>query len=384
MIVVIADDLTGAAEIGGLGLRYDLSIEIICDNDLKSDADLLIISTDTRSMPEKEALLATQLLTAKLAEIKPGLVFKKVDSVLRGHVLGELAIHLQQLHLKKALLIPANPALGRIIKNGRYFINDQLIHLTSFAGDPEFSITSPDIHDMLKADQDTVHIHKNNDELPESGIVVGECLTEEEITKWVKRADNETLLAGGAGLFKSLLESFNLRRRLAQNETPELTYPALFVCGSTFGKSQAAIAKVIRVGGPVSYMPSAILISLQPSETAFDNWANEILTLLNEHGKAIIAIHHSISANDTITATSLRNKKAMVVKKVFERIAVKELLIEGGSTAAAIIRRLNLGRLIPLNLLAPGVIKLKANGRENLFLTLKPGSYNWPADTWNF
>ena len=72
MIAVIADDLTGAAEIGGLGLRYDLNIEIVCSNDLKSDADLLIISTDTRSMPEKEALVATELLTAKLSEIKPG------------------------------------------------------------------------------------------------------------------------------------------------------------------------------------------------------------------------------------------------------------------------------------------------------------------------
>ncbi|HEY9003504.1 MAG TPA: four-carbon acid sugar kinase family protein [Mucilaginibacter sp.] len=384
MIAVIADDLTGAAEIGGLGLRYDLNIEIICDNDLKSDADLLIISTDTRSMPEKEALVATQLLTAKLAEIKPGLVFKKVDSVLRGHVLGELAIHLKQLHLKKALLIPANPALGRIIKNGRYFINEQPIHLTSFACDPEFSITSPDIHDMLKADQDVVHIQKNDDELPESGIVVGECETEEEITKWIKRADSETLLAGGASLFKSLLESFNLRRQSAQISGPELTYPALFVCGSTFSKSQAAIAKIKDDGGPVSYMSSEILTSLQPSEKAFDSWANEIVTLLNENGKAVIAIHHSISANDTITATSLRNKKAMVVKKVLEKIAVKELLIEGGSTAAAIIRRLNLGRLVPLNQLAPGVIKLKANGKENLFLTLKPGSYDWPTGTWNF
>jgi uncharacterized protein YgbK (DUF1537 family) len=63
---------------------------------------------------------------------------------------------------------------------------------------------------------------------------------------------------------------------------------------------------------------------------------------------------------------------------------IKELLIEGGSTAAAIINRLKFNRLIPVNQLGPGVIKLKAIGRENLFLTLKPGSYNWPANIWNF
>lgn len=384
MIAVIADDLTGAAEIGGLGLRYDLNIEIVCSNDLTSDADLLIISTDTRSMPEKEALVATELMTAKLAEIKPGLVFKKVDSVLRGHVLGELAIHLQHLHLKNALLVPANPALGRTIKNGRYFINENPIHLTSFACDPEFAITSPEISEMLRTGKNTIQIYKNGEELPERGIAVGECSTEEEITKWVKRADKETLLAGGAGLFKALLESLNLRRRPTVNGNSELTYPALFVCGSTFDKSQTAIANIKSNGGPVSYMPSEIVTLPQPSHKAFDDWADEIAALLNEHGKAIIAIHNDISANTAITASSLRNKKAMVVKKVLERIVIKELLIEGGSTAAAIINRLKFSRLIPVNQLGPGVIKLKAIGRENLFLTLKPGSYDWPADTWNF
>ena len=384
MIAVIADDLTGAAEIGGLGLRYDLNIEIVCSNDLRSDADLLIISTDTRSMPEKEALAATELLTAKLAEIKPGLVFKKVDSVLRGHVIGELAIHLQHLHLKNALLVPANPALGRTIKNGRYFINEQPIHLTSFACDPEFSITSPEVHEMLRTDKNAIQICKNGEELPERGIAVGECTMEEEITKWIKLADKETLLAGGASLFKALLESLNLRRRSIHNDNPELTYPALFVCGSTFDKSQAVIANIKSDGGPVSYMPDEIVTLPKPSEKAFDAWANEIAVLLNEQGKAIIAVHQDISVNGAITASSLRNKKAMVVKKVFERIAIRELLIEGGSTAAAIVNRLQFNRLIPVNQLGPGVIKLKAIGRENLFLTLKPGSYDWPVDTWNF
>jgi uncharacterized protein YgbK (DUF1537 family) len=131
-------------------------------------------------------------------------------------------------------------------------------------------------------------------------------------------------------------------------------------------------------------MPAEIVNLAKPSEKAFDAWADEIAALLNEHGKAIIAIHQDVSVNDAITASGLRNKKAMVVKKVFERIAIKELLIEGGSTAAAIINRLKINRLIPVNQLGPGVIKLKAIGRENLFLTLKPGSYNWPAETWNF
>jgi uncharacterized protein YgbK (DUF1537 family) len=116
----------------------------------------------------------------------------------------------------------------------------------------------------------------------------------------------------------------------------------------------------------------------------FDAWAYEIISLLKNYGKAIVAVHPHTSVSAAITPSDLRNKKATVIKKVLERSLIKELLIEGGSTAAAVINRLGFNRLVPLNQLSPGVIKLKADTGDYLFLTLKPGSYNWPADIWNF
>src|SRR5882757_10096749 len=44
MIAVIADDLTGAAELGGIGLRYGLSVEVNMDVNLSTKADLLVIA----------------------------------------------------------------------------------------------------------------------------------------------------------------------------------------------------------------------------------------------------------------------------------------------------------------------------------------------------
>src|ERR1700679_3796349 len=115
MIVVIADDLTGAAELGGLGLRHGLTVEIVTDIDKPSSKDLLVIATDTRSMPQQEALAVMAGLTAKLTSLKPGLIYKKVDSVLRGHVIAELNVHLKGLGLKRAVLVSANPGFGRTI-----------------------------------------------------------------------------------------------------------------------------------------------------------------------------------------------------------------------------------------------------------------------------
>src|SRR3990170_4475510 len=140
MIVVIADDLTGAAELSGLGLKYGLQVEVATSVDFQSKADLLIISTDTRSMEKQHAVDEMMRVTSLIKKMEPALIYKKVDSVLRGHVIDELTAQLKVLDLTRALLVPANPSLGRTIHNGTYFIHDQPVHLTAFSTDPEFPV----------------------------------------------------------------------------------------------------------------------------------------------------------------------------------------------------------------------------------------------------
>lgn len=385
MIVVIADDLTGAAEIGGLGLKYDLDIEITTSIDPSSKADLLVISTDTRSMPEQEALEVTASLTKAIHQLKPKILFKKTDSALRGHVVAEVKVHLEQLSLKRALIVPANPALGRILTNGHYYINHQPIHLTGFAHDPEFPVGSSRAHDMLRVEEGDIHVKKHHHELPTSGIIVGECVNHNDLQAWVKQTDQGTLLCGGAGIFATLLELLRLEERKVSPTDQTKTHPTkLFVCGSTADSSRQLIGNVKDTGGPVSYMPVEIIALAKPTEALFENWADEIVSLLKIHGKAIVAIDERTTHNLKIKAPELRGRMAMAVEGVFRSITINELLIEGGSTAAAIINRLNFNRFFPVAELGPGVIKMKVDHVDDLFLTLKPGSYKWPAGIWDF
>jgi uncharacterized protein YgbK (DUF1537 family) len=385
MIAVIADDLSGAAELGGIGLRYNLKVEIVTAVNTDSSADLLIIATDTRSMPEEQALKEMGAVTENLKQISPDIIFKKVDSVLRGHVVSELKVHLQKLGLTKALLVPSNPAFGRTLTNGRYFVNNKPIHLTSFAHDPEFAITSSRVQHMLRVDESEIHLRGITDQLPSFGIIIGECAINADLHYWISKADKNTLLAGGSGFFVALLESLSLNKQVnTEEQSDELTCPALFVCGSTHDESRQWIKKIKAAGGPVSYMPYDIIKAENPAEQLFEVWADEIVSLLNSHKKAIIAIDENSAKNIAITAASLRNKKAAVVEKVFQKTAIKQLLVEGGSTAAAIINRLKFTDFSPVKELGPGVIKMKVDGIDDLFLTLKPGSYNWPSAIWNF
>ena len=69
---------------------------------------------------------------------------------------------------------------------------------------------------------------------------------------------------------------------------------------------------------------------------------------------------------------------------MFGAVTPGELLVEGGATAAAILQRLHLQAFTPVEELAPGVIRMQVAGNRQLCLTLKPGSYDWPAALWPF
>jgi uncharacterized protein YgbK (DUF1537 family) len=320
----------------------------------------------------------TRWVSETIRRIKPNIVFKKVDSVMRGYIVAELKIQQEILGYKKALLVPANPAFGRVLTGGKYYINGQLIHETSFAHDPEFAITGSHPYEMLQiVDENSLSINTVTVELPVSGIIIGETASNDDLLNWITKADSNTLLAGGAGLFEALLKSLKFESKAARiSKTPGA--PALFVCGSTHDKSRSNIKEIKENGGPVSYMPYYII-----SHATETSWSNEIVSLLKENKKAIIAIDELTTDSGIATAAELREKKAIVVEKIFQKINIRELLVEGGSTAAAIINQLNFSRFFPVAELGAGVIKMKVDNND-LYLTLKPGSYEWPAKTWNF
>ena len=72
-------------------------------------------------------------------------IFKKVDSVLRGHPRAEIEAILGVTGQPRALLIPANPSRGRVIVGGKYLMDGVLLDKILCAHDPEFPRPSADL-----------------------------------------------------------------------------------------------------------------------------------------------------------------------------------------------------------------------------------------------
>src|SRR5688572_2430702 len=355
MIVVIADDFTGAAELAGISLRYGLKVSVCLNDEIDKDADVLIISTDSRSLKKKGAIKITTDVVRKIVQLKPDLVYKKIDSVLRGYVLDELKIQMQLSGSNKAFIMPANPSLGRTIRNGEYFIDGKQIDETGFVADPEFPVRSSSINKML--DDDSVKVLKQTEPLPVSGIVVGEAKTEDDITKWANKLDNDWVLAGAGDFYTALLN-----KRYKKQTLPEfqLVLPHLYVCGTSFKERKEFIKEIGEELNCVSYMAGKV-------EQA---WVNRTVDIIKKNRKAVIAIKETRAS-----ALALRTAMSKAVRQILKKKAVKEIFIEGGSTAAAIMNVLDIKKLFAVNELQRGVVRMKVN---DLFITVKPGSYKIP------
>jgi uncharacterized protein YgbK (DUF1537 family) len=357
MIAVIADDLTGAAELGGIGIRHGLKTEIRLAVGDYTEADLLVIAADSRSKDEAAAIEEMTRITRDLHRLKADFIYKKTDSVLRGHVIAELKVHLQILDCPLALLIPANPSLGRTIRDGHYYLNGEPIHHSSFSIDPEFPIHDSDLQSMLHTKARPLPIRKPTEQLPVRGIVIGEAQSEDELHQWAKKIPPKALLAGAAGFFSSILD---LRYPINRPDIPPLKNPVLYISGSTFEPNRNLIREQAANGGPVIWLWSP-------------GWQDSILTNLRDRRKAIVTMQPSGDP-----ALELRTRMANDLSPILSQAKPAELIIEGGSTAYAILQQMGWRQFIPEQEFAQGVVRMSVPDAPGLHVTVKPGSYAWP------
>ncbi len=357
MIAVIADDFTGAAELAGISLRYGLTIELYLDEVTTTNADVLVMCTDSRSLNVHEAKRVTAAAVENILSLNPSLIYKKIDSVLRGYVREEIDVQMKLCGVEKVLVIPANPSLGRIINNGEYLIEGKRISDTGFAKDPEFPIKSSVVKEMIGGED--VFVLRNTDSLPNKGIIICEAASTGDIARWVDKAADDWLPVGAGDFYAAILEKDH---KIAAQVPFEMQSPHLYVCGTAFSERKKYINTLNKEQDCVSYLPGAM----------DDEWVSKTCKTIRERNKVVIAIDQS-----SADAAGLRSSMAKAARMIIEKENIKEVFIEGGSTAAAILKELGIKKLFPVNELQRGVVRMKAN---NLFITVKPGSYELPRE----
>jgi uncharacterized protein YgbK (DUF1537 family) len=122
-VLILADDLTGAADCAAAFLRSSNEVVVALNERARIDAGVLAIDLETRNLPMTEACAKVERAFLRLRARDAAILFKKIDSTLRGHVAEELAAARRALKRNRPVfLAPAFPAQGRTVKNGQVFV----------------------------------------------------------------------------------------------------------------------------------------------------------------------------------------------------------------------------------------------------------------------
>lgn len=203
MLVIIADDLTGALDTAAPFAARGLHTQVALTPDATEKAlalrpDILSINLASR---DKQSVEAQQAMLKLIAHLPSGVrLFKKVDSRLKGHIAAEL----DAIQYSHALVAPAIPAFGRVVKEG---------HVDGFG------VTEP----ISIADALSHHVERST---------IPEVTTQEDLLSALEICDSGSvdLLVGARGLAEALAT------RITQNAEGELVAPpggqGLFVIGS--------------------------------------------------------------------------------------------------------------------------------------------------------
>ena len=374
-MIVIADDITGAAEMAGIAFSQGQQVRLVCGGVAggfgTARYGTTVIATDTRSMSEAEAVAETHRITSAISHHLSA-IFKKTDSALRGHVVAELTALMEATGYQRAIYLPANPSKGRVIKIGTYYINNVPIHETAFSYDPEFPAKTSVLRERFP-------------DAESKGIIMPDAENEADIQKVIaKYNDGNTLFAGAADLFSALLgHSRETRNTGETRDTRVSNSPStLILCGST-------LSKPLDLGIPIAPMPLEIYDGsndLSLWDTSADQEKHSlILTMSYTHRMGKEAAVHLRS----IMAQKAKELITEYLLPTLDREGSGEglhLIIEGGATAWATLQALGWTQFEITAQIAPGVVQMSATiachtstseSKKHVIVTLKPGSYPW-------
>jgi D-threonate/D-erythronate kinase len=143
-IIALADDLTGALEVGskfaanGIGAHIGIG---------QRPPTLSVIDTETRHVSPGDAARTVERLLRDWGDVD--LVYLKTDSTLRGNIGAELEALMRLYPDSPVIYAPAYPAMGRTVKSGYLRVHGVPVHETSFARDALNPIRTSFIPDVI-------------------------------------------------------------------------------------------------------------------------------------------------------------------------------------------------------------------------------------------
>lgn len=327
MLAILADDLTGALDTAAPFAARGMHVEVALSTGAVGEAlreapQVLSINLASREIGAEAARREAERALAALPAATR--LFKKVDSRLKGHIVAEL----DAMSYQAALVAPAIPAFGRIVKDGCVtgFGVDTPISIAERLGSHAARATIPDI-----ASQNEMHL-------------------------WLEGADEAgiDLLVGARGLAEALAETMSGQAPARAAEIP--AGPGLFVIGSRDPITLAQVEALLGHGN-LRHLPA-------PNGRLEGVWAD---------GSGLTLVQ-AVPSEDIVTSEEVSHALAESVCPDLTA-AASTLLLSGGATAEAVLRKMGIVRFRLRGECLPGLGLAHAQGH---CIIAKSGGFGQP------
>ncbi|MEL7082287.1 MAG: 3-oxo-tetronate kinase [Pseudomonadota bacterium] len=408
---VIADDFTGATDIGSMlvrgGMKVIQTIGPPAANFDYGDVDAIVVALRTRSIPAADAV--AQSLSALGALQQAGVShvqFKycsTFDSTPEGNI-GPVSDALAaEVGCDQVVHVPALPVNGRIVFKGHLFVGDVLLHESGMQNHPLNPMTDANLvrwlgqqvpgqvgcvdHAALVAGAD--HAQEVLKACGSASHVIGDAIDDADLETWAELLQGARFFAGGSGLATPLARKLTPKR--ASSPKPSVDIDAassghsLILAGSC---SQATLAQieVFRQSGKAVLQIDPI--SLDSGEMTIDSIAERVTEALQ---CGPVLVHGSASPEEVQKAQSALgvDRAGAVIETALSELAnrlaplpeVARIVVAGGETSGTVVSRLAVAALRIGEEIDPGVpwtMALDRAGKPVIPLALKSGNFGAP------
>ena len=391
----IADDLTGATDLALTLARSGMSVRqtvgIPADPKAISDADAVVISLKSRTIPAAEAV--TQSLDAAKVLLAAGaaqLFFKycsTFDSTDEGNIGPVIDALLDLLGEDRTLACPAFPTNKRTVYKGHLFVGDQLLSDSPMKDHPLTPMRDANLMRVLgRQTARPVHLvdinavrsaHLNHTLSERPGIAIVDALDDADLFAIGRAAANMRLVTGGSGVALGLPANWGISQAANVTLRQSPSGRSLVLAGSCSGATRQQISVAMAAGfSGLQLDPIEIAAGRQTISDVLDFAAQATATPVIYASATPEAVAKSQAAlgrdrAGTIVEAFLSELAPLLVSRGFH-----QLIIAGGETSGAVVAGLGLKSLDIGPEIDPGVPWMYSKAGETpIAIALKSGNF---------
>lgn len=412
---IVADDITGAGDIGGLLAGHGWAVRILsagadweglCARLAQERTDALVIDTDSRFLPPEAARERVERATRALMAAGCGAYWKKTCSVFRGNVGAEFDAMLGVLGAEFGVAVAAFPRNGRTTRHGEHFVRGVPLPDSEFGQDPmhprrEVSLVrdldSQTPHQVVNLPIETVRagvraVRDRREALEREGVryVLADAETQGDLRVLAQALANERVFLGSSALAEELPAVWPSASPFVPLAGARWTHPrrVVMIAGSVMPQSRAQVEHYAARGGTVHELDFAL--TLRDPERAGQSLADLALATLAARDTVLLRSPNSpeqveatresgaaLGLDGVEVSQRISGVLAEAARLTAQLSGTQKLVALGGDTSAALTRALGMTHTVVVEELAPGLPSTYAP-EEGLLLVLKSGSFGPP------